>query len=184
MDKQMVVDAINYLIKSESYTRLSKVIYEIIDNWEHQPMVFADKLAVLNALVDVGMDNRAALDRLMALAEKKRMIVPKLKRADYQKNLMRDRRVRLQKALALEESRIGRAMNATERAKHSAKLTEIWNTEKAKFLDARGELSWKERNTATEDFWQMIDTKLDANLATEQVPSTALQRKRGRPPKS
>lgn len=184
MDKQLVVDAINYLIKSESYPRLSKLIYEIIDNWEHQPMVFADKLTVLNALVDVGLDNRSALDRLMSLAAERRKNVPKLKRADYQRDLMRERRVRIQKALTLEESRLRKTLTATERAKHQAKLLELWNAEKAKFLAERGDLSWKERNAATDEFWQMIDAKLDANIMAEQIPETALKRKRGRPKKS
>ena len=181
MDKQMVVDAINYLIKSDNYVRLSKLILEIIDNWEHQPMVFADRLTILNSLINIGLDNRAALDRLLTLAEEKRRVVPKLKRADYQRNLMRERRIRLQKVIALEEAKRGRPLTPAERERYTTQATAMWTKEKDKFLKAKGELSWFERNDAIEEFWKMIDFKLDTNLATQGVAEEKVIRPRGRP---
>lgn len=181
MDKQMVVDAINYLIKSDNYVRLSKLIIEIIDNWEFQPMVFADRLTILNSLINIGLDNRAALDRLLTLAEEKRRVVPKLKRADYQRNLMRERRIRLHKVIALEQSKRGRPLTPAEKERRTTQAAATWSKEKDKFIKAKGKLSWFERNEAIEEFWKMVDFKLDTNLATEGVDDSALARPRGRP---
>lgn len=180
MDKQQVADAVNLLIAEDHYTKRLKQILEIVEDWDDSPRVFADKLVALNALVDIGLDDMANLQELFALVESRRKLVPLMKKVDYQRNLMREKRDRLAKAVKLEELVRGKTLTQTEREKYKKSMNGKWVKEKTAYIAAQGELSWKGKNEATREFWEKIDAQLTKDLAeAERVLSHApVKRKR------
>lgn len=163
MANKRVVDAVNFLIEAPNYSALIQEMTRIIERWDTHPMAYGGHLACLNAMLDVGLHNREAFERLVALIEEKRKAHPKMRRTDYQRDLMRDRRARLAKALALHELRHGPLRGAAREAEAKA-IQDRWNAAKRQFLEARGKLGWAARNAATNEFWADVDAKLDANL--------------------
>lgn len=165
MDREKVVEAVNYLIQSDNYTRLINEMTEIIEKWDMHPMAYDGSLKCLNALIDVGLESRDAFEKLVDLIERKRKLVPVIKRVDYQRDLMRERRARFAKALEIQELRSGKKFkSAAERKKHSDKLRKQWSEERAKYISAKGKLSWKERNVVSGKFWDHLDATLDKEL--------------------
>lgn len=165
MDKEKVVEAVNFLIQSDNYTRLINEVTEIIEQWDQHPMAYDGKLKCLNAMIDVGLESRDAFEKLVDLIERKRRLVPVIKRVDYQRDLMRERRARFAKAMELQELRSGKKLkNAAERKKLTDKLRKQWAADRAKFISDKGRLSWKERNVASGKFWDELDNKLDVEL--------------------
>ena len=165
MDKVKVVEAVNYLIQSDNYTRLINEITEIIEQWDMHPMAYDGNLKCLNAMIDVGLESRDAFERLVDLIERKRKSIPVIKRVDYQRNLMRERRARFAKALELHELRSGKKLkSAADRKKVTDKLRKKWADERATFISDQGELSWKERNVVSGKFWDALDATLDKEL--------------------
>lgn len=162
-NRQKIVEAMNQLIVSPNYAKLINEMTQIIERWDTQPMVYGGAMASLNALVDVGLENRDAFEKLLKLAEEKRKLLPQTKRTDYQRNLMRERRARVAKALELAEMTTGR-MTPTQRKEREKAMTDHWRQARQDFIAAKGEISWAERNAASNEFWSMIDRQLDANL--------------------
>lgn len=164
MAHERIVDAVNFLVEAPNYSALIQEITKIIERWDTHPMTYGGHLACLNALVDVGLHNRHAFERLVELIERKRRESPKAKRSDYQRDLMRDRRARMAKALSLHEQRFGPLRGAARMAEMQA-IQERWNRAKAEHLAGKGEMSWAQRNDATSEFWSKIDRQLDASLS-------------------
>ena len=174
MDNKEVIAAIMYLIQSDRYASLIREITEIIENWDMHPMYYGGHLSVLNALIELGIGDRqttsgstgrTAFEGVVRLIEERRKLIPPLKRVDYQRDLMRERRARIAKALELHERTTGRSIRGTpERQRLSADIQARWNKARAEFIKARGKLSWKDRNAAGGEFWAMIDEKLNENL--------------------
>lgn len=163
-DTKKITEAVNYLIASPSYARLANEMTNIIERWDMHPMVYGPKLDCLNALIDVGLANRDAFEALLRLVQRKRAALPRAKRQDYQRNLMRERRSRVNKAIALRERTFGR-MTKFKRQEYAQDLQARWNEEKSKWLEERAPKKWAERNEAIAAFWQHIDRTLDNNLA-------------------
>lgn len=174
--KQRVVEAVNFLIASANYARLINEITEIIETYDTHPMAYAGDLAVLNSLIDVGLANRDAFEKLLQLAEDKRRLIPEAKRQDYQRELMRERRARVRKAMQLHEIRTGVKLEGAARVKFMGDLQARWRKARDQHVDAKGDISWKERNDAAQEFWAKIDQGLDNNIAAEK----ALKVKKGR----
>ncbi len=172
VDRQKLTAAINYLVVAPAYSRLINEMTQIIENWDEHPMAYAGELAMLTELLDVGLTNRDAFEKLLKLIEDKRKLVPQTRRTDYQKNLMRARRARIAKAVELAEltGRQGK-MDASQRKQHEKEVLERWNKAKDEFIAKRGKLDWKGRNAAAGDFWEMIDRQLDQNLETARKKS-------------
>ena len=164
MDKQAVVETINYLIQSENYTKLINEITEVIENWDMYPMAFDGKLKSLNALIDVGLESREAFENLVRLIESKRKLIPSLKRADYQRDLMRERRARFAKALELHELTKGSLQSAKDRQKVTDELRTRWAKARVDYIKSKGNLSWKQRNAVSGEFWDNVDKTLDESL--------------------
>lgn len=162
-DKQKLVAAVNYLIAAPNYAKLINEMTNIIERWDTHPMAYGGKLEMLNAVVDVGLQNREAFEKLLKLIEQKRKLVPQTKRTDYQRQLMRERRARIAKALELAELTSGR-LSMGERKEREKALIERWRQARDKFIADKGDLGWAERNTASNEFWDMIDRQLDENL--------------------
>ena len=159
--KIAVVEAINFLIQSPTYTHRIREITDIIERWSTHPSAYEGELQFLNSLIDVGLENRDAFERLVSLIDSKRKLVPEIKRIDYQRDLMRQRRARM--AMAMEVHVLsGNTLASAEDKKLFAATTQArWSEARDAFIQARGSLSWKERNAAAQEFWDKVDRQLD-----------------------
>jgi hypothetical protein len=164
MASQRVVEAVNYLIEAPNYAALINEITKIIETWDTHPMVYGGKLTCLNALIDVGLQNREAFERVVKLIEEKRRLLPKIRRVDYQRDLMRERRARMAKALELHEALHGQLRGAARMAQMQA-IQDRWAKARDNFLAGKGEMNFTQRNDAIREFWEGIDRNLDKNLA-------------------
>lgn len=160
---ERVVAAINFLVEAPKYSSLTHEMTRIIERWDTHPMYYSGHLACLNAMIDVGLRSRHAFERLVELVERSRRGSPVAKRKDYQRDLMRERRARVAKALDLHERRYGQLRGAARLAETQA-IQERWNVAKCAFMAGRGEMSWNDRLEATQEFWSKIDAQLDANF--------------------
>jgi len=165
-NKKQIVDAVNFLIESPKSGRLINEMRGIIAKWKTRPVVYAGDMVILNAMLDVGIENIEAFEKLVTLIEERRKMVPQSRRLDYQKNLMRDRRLRGNKAVELHELTSKKTLTTGERKKYLDGLQARWAKARQEFIASKGELSWKDRNAASQEFWSTIDRQLDANLAT------------------
>lgn len=163
------------LVNSKEFMHRVRQLKEVIANWDRTPMLFGGKLEPLNALIDVGLLKPKALDDLIALAERKRKEVPASKRIDYQRQLMREKRERLQKAVRLEELVRGVPLRGGARTKYMHDVQVRWMNQRADYIRSQGELTWKARNEAAARFWMQVDERLEHDLAE----ATAVL---GRPP--
>lgn len=164
MDKARLAAALSLLINSKSFLQKVRKIEEIIADWNETPLLFGGALEPLNALVDVGLTNRAALDKLVKLAESKRRAIPEAKRVDYQRNLMREKRERLYKAVKLEELVRGTPLKGAAKTKYMNETQARWMKERAAFIAQKGDLTWKQRNDAANEFWAHVDAQLEHDL--------------------
>ena len=173
MDKQKITTALNHLIAAPNYSKLVNEMTGIIERWDTQPMAYGGQFALLNTLLDVGLENRDAFEQLLKLAERKRKLAPHTRRTDYQRDLMRDRRARMSKAIELSELTTG-PLSLSARSERQHDLQDRWAEARQKFVDDKGDLSWAERNAASREFWEQLDATLDANLrAQRKVHATA-----------
>lgn len=164
-NKQRVVEAVNYLIRAPQYAKLINEITSIIETWDTHPMTYGGKLSHLNALIDVGLADRIAFEKLVRLIETKRKLVPEIKRVDYQRGFMAEKRARLDKAIELHELTKGKFATGKARKAHAADVQRRWMAARDEFVTSKGELGWAERNAARAVFWAGVDLKLDEALA-------------------
>lgn len=163
MTHDPLVEAVNLLIASSTYSALAQEMTRIVEGAAPDVAYDAD-LIPLNALVALGRQDRNAFERLLDLVEEKRKEDPKTAKVDYQRDLMRTRRQRMAKALLMHEARSG-ALRGAARKAEMASIRERWTRAKAQFIVDRDASSAKERAQATQDFWAMVDRQLDANIA-------------------
>lgn len=163
MHRLQVAEAVNFLIQAPNYGSLINELTQIIERWDTRPMVYEGRLKCLNAMIETGLQSRAAFEALLKLIEEKRKQLPQAKRVDYQRELMRERRARTAKALELHELHNGR-LRGSLRTQFIGDLQKRWQAERARFISAKGELTWAERNAAANEFWEMVDRNLDANI--------------------
>lgn len=163
-ERDQVLQAVNYLVESDDYARLISEITDVIERFNKRPMVYAGKLALLNVLIDIGVANRAAFERIVKLVEDKRKLIPQIRRVDYQRELMAQRRARTAKAVELQELTKGRKLSQDERAQFGKEIQARWAKERDAYILAKGNLDWHGRNEATREFWAKVDTTLDTNI--------------------
>lgn len=163
MATDRVTEAVNYLIEAADYSARAQEMTRSIEN-PRQRVDYTGSLAPLNALLDIGASNRDAFERLLKLVEDKRMENPTVSKRDYQRNIMRDRRKRMAKAILLHEARQG-PLRGEARVKEMASIRARWSKAKTEYLVTRETSSGAERLDATRDFWAMVDRQLDANVA-------------------
>ncbi len=166
---QRATAAVNFLIASPNFARLTNEMTSIIEKWDTHPMVYGPQLDMLNSLIDIGLANRDAFEAVLKLVQSKRALLPKAKRQDYQRQLMRERRTRTAKAVALHEAKYGK-MPAPKRKEYIAGVHQRWGEARTEWLSQAagqvdGKLGWTERNEAIAAFWDTIDRQLDLNLA-------------------
>lgn len=180
MDKEKVAQGLTILINSQHYARRVRQVLDLVENWEETPMLFAGALSPLNVLVDVGLASKEALNRLLELAESKRRAAPTTKRVDYQRSLMREKRERLAKAVQLEELVRGSPLEGDARERYKLATQSRWMKERNEYIAKKGDLSWKERNTAANEFWAKLDVRLEHELeeAKKVLDHPPVKRKR------
>jgi hypothetical protein len=159
-----VTDAVNYLIDATDYSARAQEMTRSIENPQDR-VDYTGSLACLNALLDLGTANRDAFERILKLVETKRKENPSVSKRDYQRDIMRDRRKRMAKAMLLHEARQG-PLRGEDRTKEMASIRARWAKAKAEFLVMRETVSAADRLDATRDFWAMVDRQLDANVAS------------------
>jgi hypothetical protein len=85
------------------------------------------------------------------------------RRNDYQRELMRRRRARIAKALALAELTSGK-LKGTERTERVKSLQSVWAAAREAFIIEAQAVTLAEIHGASRQFWQTLDTRLDTNL--------------------
>lgn len=165
MDKARIAEGLTLLVNTKEFSKRVKQVVDIVEDWQDTPLLFGGALEPLNALIDVGLANRAALDKLVELAAKKRRTVPEARRMDYQRKLMRDKRERLYKAVELEELVRGSNLRGDSKAKYMRDVQARWLKERQAYVASKGSLSWKQRNDAAGEFWRKVDERLERDLA-------------------
>ena len=164
MDKQAVKAAVESLIETTQYLSIRRAFDELIRTWDKWPTRFAENMAVYNALVDLGRESPDALANVYALVERKRRGVPAAKKVDYQRDYMRQRRVRVNKAIELEEIVRGKPMGADERKAYGIAVLADWMRQRQEMLAKHPEASWKDRNELVGKFWEELEARLDNEL--------------------
>ena len=159
-----VVGAVNFLVAAPNHNALIHELTRVVERWDERPAVYGGQLSCLNAMIDVGLSSRHAFEKLVELIDRTRRAVPRARRGDYQRDLMRERRARMATAMALHEARYG-PLTPAARAAEAHGITERWNAAKRRFLAERGEMSWAESNAATREFWRKLDARLACNYA-------------------
>ena len=163
MATDRVTEAVNHLIEAADYAVRAQEMTRSIEN-PRERVDYTGSLACLNALLDLGVANRDAFERLLKLVEEKRMDNPAVSKRDYQKLIMRDRRKRMAKALLLHEARQG-PLKGEARTLEMASIRARWAKAKTEYLVTRETATGADRLDATRDFWAMVDRQLDANVA-------------------
>jgi hypothetical protein len=158
-----VTEAVNYLIDAPDYIVRAQEMTRSIETPKAR-VDYTGSLAPLNALLDLGVANRDAFERILKLVEAKRKDNPNVAKRDYQRDIMRERRKRMAKALLLHEARQG-PLRGEDRTKEMASIRARWSKAKAEYLIDRDVSTGGERLDATRDFWAMVDRQLDANVA-------------------
>jgi hypothetical protein len=168
-----VVEAVNLLIEAPDYSARAQEMTRTLER-PGLRVAYEGDLACLNALVDLGETDRNAFERLLQLIEAKRKENPKSAKRDYQRDIMRDRRKRMAKAILLHEARSG-PLRGADRTTEMAAIRARWTRAKAQFIvDRQSSSSTNERLQATRDFWEMVDRQLDANIANlHRTPAVA-----------
>lgn len=169
MDKARIAAGLTLLVTSKEFTKRVKQIRAIAAEWQDTPLLFGASLEPLNALIDVAVVKPEAFDKLIQLAAAKRKQEPSVKRVDYQRELMREKRERLYKALKLEELMRGRPLDTMARQKYMRETQAMWMAERNAFIKSKGNLNWKQRNEAANEFWRQLDEKLEHDLAEAQT---------------
>jgi hypothetical protein len=159
--KEEIREAANYLATSKHYVADVRVLNEAIASWGRQHTTFVDERAPLNALIDLGLAYPEKLTKLYELIAERRRALPERKRADYQREYMRQSRARMTKALAIEELIEGRRITLDERAERAARIQTEFMRRREEFLRPYAVASWAERQERTREFWAAIDKELE-----------------------
>lgn len=92
----------------------------------------------------------------------------RLRRNDYQRDLMRRRRARIAKALALAELTSGK-LKGTERSERAKSLQSVWAAAREAFIVDAQAVTLEQIRSANRQFWQTLDARLDAHLQTAKT---------------
>lgn len=165
MDKALLKTAVEHLIREPKYIEQKKYVLETISNWDKRQIRFVGDDECLNALVDLGVESSEALQNVFALIERKRRAIPTVKKVDYQRDYMRQRRARIAMAIKLEQIVSGEKMDADTRTAFGAAMMADWTTQRELMLAEHPNADWKERNALVGEFWEKIDRRLENELA-------------------
>jgi hypothetical protein len=161
---ERVTDAVNFLIDAPDYIVRAQEMTRSIEN-PRTAVAYTGTLSCLNALLELGTANRDAFERILKLVEEKRKENPSVAKRDYQRNIMRDRRKRMAKAILLHEARQG-PLRGDARVTEMAAIRARWDKAKAEFVIKAETETGADRLAAIKNFWAMVDRQLDANIAS------------------
>lgn len=147
-------ETFEYLVGSTHYMKLVNLVTRALDGDPTQEAVPAE----LMSLYALGIEDREAFEAVLGEVEEARKDNPSTRKTDYQRELMRERRARLAKALELAETTSGPMNAAAKRAREQA-LLETWARAKDEFIKGS-----EDRRAASRQFWTLIDLRLDQNL--------------------
>jgi hypothetical protein len=164
VNDEMIVNAVNLLIEAHNYSALAQEMTHFVEEVRGGTPRYSGDLDPLNALISLGRANRAAFERVLKLVDEKRKEDPKTAKRDYQRDIMRERRQRMAKAILLHEARHG-ALKGEARTLEMASIRARWTRAKTQFIVDRSPPSAEDRLAAIRDFWDMVDRQLDANVA-------------------
>ena len=181
MDKESIKTAVKALIKTPRYTDQKRYILETVAKWPKRQVILAGEDAQYNPLVALGVESLDALNNVFTLAERKRRLSAPVKKIDYQRDYMRQRRKRLMTAIKLEQIVSGKKMDAEERDAYGAMVLSEWTKQREEELAKFPDADWKERNVIVAKFWEKIDRRLDTEynkaLAIMDAPNHRVVRK-------
>jgi hypothetical protein len=166
-DTEAVHQAVIHLLQSKDFKTLVKeleVMVREFDPAKPGSAVFKGDAAALNVLIELGVHDYSAFERVMDLVHDYRKRRNGVDRAEYQREIMRERRGREYKALELNELKSGKALKGAERKQFIVEINQRWARAQAECLAAKGALSWDERNEVKRQFWAEIDETLEANI--------------------
>lgn len=145
-------DTFDYLVTAPGYMRLVNLVTRALDG---DAVEVPTELMPLYAL---GHEDREAFEDALRDIGEARKDNPDTRKTDYQRELMRERRARLAKAMELAETTSGPMNAAAKRAREQA-LLETWARAKDEFIKGA-----EDRRAASRQFWTLIDLRLDQNL--------------------
>jgi len=170
------VEAVLCLLNEADPGALYEDICGVVAAWETRPTYFAEHLAPLNVLIDIGRFNPGLLDQLAGKlgfkvppAELEVTETIQSNRNRYQRAYMRARRHRLALAVALEAANLP-TLPIERKGEIEDQIRQRWREERRSFLELKGELSWKERNRASAEFWENIDERLSLGSWATKEP--------------
>lgn len=131
---------------------------------------FTGELIPLNILVDYTREAGAeALQGLWKLLDRKhRKRFPRDPKQEYQALYMRERRLRLRKAVSLYEQIAGEHLSAQERKNFTAHQQAVWMARRDQLMQESGNVPLDQRNELSRMFWEEINDQLEAGLAGNQ----------------
>lgn len=147
--------AVQFLVNSSYFVPHRKKLCAAVGRPRAMP--FKGEAEPLNELLVIGRQNRQAMENLLDIAQFKRSV-----RGSYQKQYMARKRHRDHKVIELETLLCGKKLSVDERKTALVKQYKLWGKERDEFLAKQGELSWADRNTAIQQFWDAKEQELDA----------------------
>lgn len=145
-------------------TDYSKVVTDLTNTVEAANKIAADYPACFRALIDLGLKDRDAFEKVIQRTQQERLTNPDVKRQDYQRLLMRKRRARFAKMSAI--ARIKEPSATSMRIKAAVKeMNKTMNAERAAYMGEHKDDEDFNNSAAVAAYWEDVDKKLDDYLA-------------------
>lgn len=163
--------ALQYLVDSSYFAHHLKKLRSAVQKPRALP--FKDDAECLNEILIIGRQNLQSMENMIAIAEHKR--------DDHngkQRMFMAAKRQREAKAIAVDEALLGRKMTLDERLAALHKQHDVWNKERAQFLESKGEMDFATKCAEIKFFWQVKEAELDELLLEAQKMEKTVARKK------
>lgn len=177
-DKQALLIAINHLVLSERAETHYNLLESLLGLPVDTPVKLTDEAEMLNALLELGREDRDAYGRVMELVDRKRVErgwTPLLKpepqgfnRNEYQRDFMYQKRQRERRAVEIENMlRPARdKLIGNDRLEFMRRTSARWKESRDKMMTAArqasgGTLSKDQVSAILKAFWERVDRELD-----------------------
>lgn len=197
-DVQSLLTAVNTLIATDQQTYMAEAIEAVAAMSTRYPVVFGGKLAVLNPILKLRVEDPASFDKVRALIDSKRVadglppVWPdpekeKFDKVEYQRQLMATRRRIARLALDLENAQRPERdrLIGTARLEFENRVLSEWGAELERRLEAMreqagGRLAKEASNAYRKDYWRGVEESLEERhelLRRELLKPVHLRRK-------
>lgn len=177
-DKQALLTAINHLVLSERAETHYNLLESLLGLPVDTPVKLTDEAELLNALLELGREDRDAYGRVMELVDRKRVErgwTPLLKpepqgfnRNEYQRDFMYQKRQRERRAVEIENMlRPARdKLIGNDRLEFMRRTSARWKESRDKMMTAArqasgGTLTKDQVSAILKAFWERVDRELD-----------------------